>query len=47
MLNSKSYNRHLTFLAQLADLKSADEMEVLMEAYALDTTSYTDFKNFR
>ncbi|SFA41467.1 hypothetical protein SAMN04488511_102328 [Pedobacter suwonensis] len=29
------YNKHLTFIAQLADVKSAADMEALMNAYAL------------
>ena len=29
------YNKHLTFIAQMADLKSAQDMEALLNAYAL------------
>ncbi|WP_412468559.1 hypothetical protein [Pedobacter sp. KLB.chiD] len=32
---NETYNKHLTFIAQVADLKSAADMEALMKAYAL------------
>jgi len=31
----KTYNKHLNFIAQMADLKSAADMEALMNSYAL------------